>query len=117
MTAPRRMLVISFSYAPMLNARAFRWTALAAHFAAHGWQVDVLTSRQPGLPAEESAGQLRVHRVGSAWAESLRGLLRRRRGQVVHGAGAAAGVPAEVGMVSNGGITWIFAEISGKATP
>lgn len=90
---PRRLLVISFSYAPMLHARAFRWTALTRHFASRGWEVDVLTSWQPGA-AESVAGTLRIHRVGWRWAENLRNLLQRRRGQTAasgasaHGAGS-----------------------------
>src|SRR4051794_24379447 len=96
MTTQRRMLVITFCYAPMLNARAFRWTALAKHFSETGWQVDVLTTRQPGLPSEESAGHLRVHRVGSVWAESLRGMLRRQRGQVAARLSSAPGAGARL---------------------
>ena len=85
---PRRLLVISFSFAPMLHARAFRWTALAKHFAASGWEVDVLTSCPPG--AEEAIeGGLRVHRAGWRWAERLRSVLQRDRGQ-----SASASAPA-----------------------
>jgi hypothetical protein len=54
--APRRLLLVSFSYEPMLHARAFRWTALAKHFAARGWEVDVLTSWQPGARETTEAG-------------------------------------------------------------
>jgi glycosyltransferase involved in cell wall biosynthesis len=87
---PRRLLLVSFSFAPMLHARAFRWTALAKHFAAHGWEVDVLTSWQPGA-VETAEGGLRVHRTGWRWAERLRNVLQRERGQT---AAAAASAPA-----------------------
>lgn len=80
MTA-RRVLIISFSYAPMLNARAFRWTALAGHLAESGWEVDVVTSWQPGAASEDRAG-LRVHRAGWRWAEQLRKRLRQERRQL-----------------------------------
>lgn len=88
---PRRMLLISFSYAPMLNARAFRWTALAEHFASTGWEIDVVTSRQPGMAPGEAQGALRIHRAGWRWAEALRGLLRRQRGQVPESSGNKRG--------------------------
>ena len=92
---PRRMLVISFSYAPMLHARAFRWTALTRHFASRGWEVDVLTSWQPG--AQESvAGTLRIHRAGWRWAEKLRNLLQRRRGQTAASSAASPGTGSRI---------------------
>lgn len=78
----RRMLVITFSYAPMLNARAFRWTALAGYFAARGWEVDVVTSWHAEARDE---GPVRVHRAGWTWVERLRGTLRRQRGQTAGG--------------------------------
>jgi glycosyltransferase involved in cell wall biosynthesis len=86
----RRLLIITFSYAPMLNARAFRWTALANHFAGQGWEVDVVTSWQPGTRAE-AGERLRVHRVGWRWAEHLRKVLRQQRGQLPTGAQVRSG--------------------------
>jgi hypothetical protein len=96
---PRRLLVISFSYAPMLHARAFRWTALAGHFARNGWEVDVLTSWQPGSEDSRS-GPLRIHRTGWRWAERLRRVLRRGRGQLP--ASAAPGRPGLAGRLLGG---------------
>jgi glycosyltransferase involved in cell wall biosynthesis len=78
---PRRLLIISFSYAPMLHARAFRWTSLAGYFARSGWEVDVLTSWQPGS-SDSRSGSLAIHRAGWRWAESMRRILRRGRGQL-----------------------------------
>lgn len=81
MSGPRRMLVISAGYAPVLNARAFRWTALAEHFAGAGWEVDVVTMRHAGAAASPpAAGGLEVHRVGSAKVETVRGQARAREG-------------------------------------
>jgi glycosyltransferase involved in cell wall biosynthesis len=91
--SPRRILIITFSYAPMLNARAFRWTTLARHLARTGWEVDVLTSWQPG--AEPEAGErLQIRRVGWRWAEHLRKMLRQQRGQLAAGAPASSGTLA-----------------------
>jgi hypothetical protein len=75
-----RLLIVSFAYAPMLSARAFRWTAIAEYLAAAGWSVDVVTSWMPGTePFEERAG-VRVHRVSWRWSERLRGALGNARG-------------------------------------
>ncbi len=73
----RRMLVISASYAPVLNARAFRWTALAEHFAGNGWEVEVVTMLHPDAPAPSGPGPgVRVHRVGFGRVEGVRGRAR-----------------------------------------
>lgn len=71
----RRLLIISFAYAPMLSARAFRWTALAEYFAARGWEVDVVSSWAPGAEASEQRNGVRVHRPSWRWSERLRGEL------------------------------------------
>jgi glycosyltransferase involved in cell wall biosynthesis len=73
----RRMLVITASYAPLLNARAFRWTALAQHFAANGWEVDVVTMAHAGAPAGSTRlSGVQVHRVGGGVVDTLRGSAR-----------------------------------------
>lgn len=75
---PRRMLLITASYAPSLNARAFRWTTLAEHFAANGWEVDVVTMTHPDAPTGSAIlRDVRVHRAGARLVEALRGSARR----------------------------------------
>lgn len=59
-----RLVIITHGYAPALNARAFRWTALAEHWAAAGHDVEVVTVRSGGLPRIEMLNGVRVHRVG-----------------------------------------------------
>jgi len=68
----KKVMIVTFSYAPMLNARAFRWTALAEHLASAGWQVDVVASWQPDAPAAEMRKGVHVRRVGWRWAERAR---------------------------------------------
>lgn len=70
---PRKVLIVTFSYAPVLNPRAFRWTALAEHFAAGGWHVDVVTAWQPGAPFAETRQGVAIRRVGWRWAQRARG--------------------------------------------
>jgi hypothetical protein len=78
----RRVLIISFSYAPMLNPRAFRWTALAEGIARRGIEVDVITSWVTKSPLVEHHNGVTVYRAGWHWLESLRELIRRRRNRV-----------------------------------
>ena len=71
--APSKVLIVSFQYWPALNARAFRWTALAEGWAREGREVHVVCARVPDRPVLETQNGVRVHRVGSAWIERLRG--------------------------------------------
>lgn len=68
----RPVVIVSFSYAPRLNPRAFRWTAIAERFAALGHPVDVVTSWLPDSPDSESRNGVRVHRVGWKLLERAR---------------------------------------------
>lgn len=78
-STPLRLLVISFSYRPALNARAFRWTALAEKLAADGARVDVVTAWVPGAPERETVNGVRVHRAGWRCLERMRVRLQRQR--------------------------------------
>jgi glycosyltransferase involved in cell wall biosynthesis len=69
----RPIVIVSFSYAPRLNPRAFRWTALAERFAALGHPVDVVTSWLPGFPDSELRNGVRLWRAGWKLLESARG--------------------------------------------
>jgi glycosyltransferase involved in cell wall biosynthesis len=80
-----KVLIVSFHYWPALNARAFRWTALAEDWASQGREVHVVCARRPDRPVAETLNGVRVHRVGSAWIERLRGAA-----LPVAGAGTAA---------------------------
>jgi len=82
-----RILIITHSFAPELTPRAFRWAAIARSLAMSGHQVDVVCSRSPGTPAQESMEGVEVHRVhdplsrspvgGVAGSKRRPGLLRR----------------------------------------
>lgn len=66
---PRPVVIVSFSYAPRLNPRAFRWTAIAERLAANGHEVEVVTSWVPGAAETETAGGVRIHRAGWKFLE------------------------------------------------
>lgn len=83
------LLIVSFSYRPMLNPRAFRWTALAEEFARRGVRVHVVCSWQPGLLANEIVNGVEIHRVGNRFIERCRALLARLRGRGRQEAGSS----------------------------
>ncbi|MBA2686614.1 MAG: glycosyltransferase [Gemmatimonadaceae bacterium] len=70
-----RLLIITHAFAPGRNPRAFRWTALAEHWAQKGHDVVVLTGSVPGLPNMEFSNGVEVHRVGAGWIEKIRARL------------------------------------------
>src|SRR5678816_3558101 len=69
---PGKLLIVSFQYWPALNARAFRWTALAEDWASKGREVHVVCARLADRPAFETVNGVQVHRVGNLWIERLR---------------------------------------------
>ncbi len=71
-----RILIISHSYTPFLNPRAFRWSAIAEIWAAQGLKVDVITSWTPGLKRCEISNGVEIHRISGNVIERLRSLLR-----------------------------------------
>lgn len=88
---PRPVVIVSFSYAPRLNPRAFRWTAVAERLAADGRPVDVVTSWVPGAAGEETRGGVTVHRTGWRFLE------RGRSGMGGAGGGSGAASPGAMG--------------------
>src|SRR5690349_6277463 len=62
---PQSYLIIIYFYKPAISARAFRWAALAEHWAAQGHYVDVLTASQPGMPSVEQLDGVHVNRVNN----------------------------------------------------
>lgn len=77
----KRILVISFSYRPLNNPRAFRWTHLSKKIVAAGHSVDVVTSWVPGCSDTERLGNLSIHRAGWKFLERVRGRRRLAREQ------------------------------------
>ena len=75
-----RLLVVSYWYPPSISPRAFRWGALAEHWAERGWEVDVVAGWSPGLARRERMGGVEVHRPGFHLRGAARGALRRLRG-------------------------------------
>jgi len=66
------LLIVTYKYAPAVDPRAFRWTAIAEHWAAKGHVVDVICAWECGLPKEETRSGVRVHRVGGPILQLIR---------------------------------------------
>ncbi len=77
-------LVVTHSYAPDQTPRAFRWSAITEHWAAHDAHVDVVTSGRNAPDGDDRNGKVGIHRVGE------RAMGRMRLG---FGEGAVAGRP------------------------
>jgi hypothetical protein len=89
-----KLLIVTHAYAPDAAPRAFRWTAIAEHWAHEGETVHVVTTgRGGGEPLEHRNGVI-IHRVG----EALMGRLQRRTGvaglSASRGETTAASVPS-----------------------
>ena len=72
-----RILIISYFYAPINNARAFRWSAIAEHWVRKGHHVDVISVWMPALHREEILNGVHVYRVGGTITEGLRSQLKK----------------------------------------
>jgi glycosyltransferase involved in cell wall biosynthesis len=57
------ILLITYSFAPDLTPRAFRWTALAEQLAGRGHTVHVLCAADLGAFSEPQSSRVHVHRV------------------------------------------------------
>jgi glycosyltransferase involved in cell wall biosynthesis len=85
-----RVLIISAIYAPDTSPRAYRWSAIAEHWAARGHTVDVVAAWKPGDARDEIRNGVTVHRVGGMIER-----LRARLGGSSHRAVGAAPAPAK----------------------
>ena len=87
--ASSRVLIVTFSYWPTLNARAFRWTALAERWASQGVRVEVVSAWSPGLARHEVVNGVVIRRPGSGVIETLRNWLSNRRKATVNAQSAS----------------------------
>ncbi len=71
------LLVVTHSYKPLLNPRAFRWSAILEEWAKDGTKIDVITSWQPGLAREEIVNNVHILRVNDSIIEKLRTKLKK----------------------------------------
>lgn len=67
-----KILIISYSYHPSLTPRAFRWAAIAEHWAKEGHRVDVVCETVPLRAASEIINGVHVRRVGNNFLGRLK---------------------------------------------
>lgn len=70
-----RLLIVTYSYYPTVNPRAFRWTELAEYWASAGDSVDVIAGWSPGSSRMEVRNGVRIFRVGGELLERVRATL------------------------------------------
>ena len=95
-----KILVICYCYPPDPGPRAYRWSAIARHWAAAGHEVHVISARKGGAPTRETLDGVEVHRVGGAISENVRIRLERLRG------GGGTAEPSDEGIGSTGFSGW-----------
>ena len=80
-----KVLIICYCYPPDPGPRAYRWSAIAEHWADMGHEMHVISGWKLGALEEELLGAVHVHRVGGAFSENLRLWIERRRGRAKNG--------------------------------
>src|SRR3546814_9495015 len=56
-----KVLIVTHAYAPDAMPRAFRWTAIAEHWAREGAAVDIVTTGRRGTTATEGRNRSEEH--------------------------------------------------------
>jgi hypothetical protein len=77
-----KLLIISYSYAPDLTPRAFRWEKIVEHLATKGHQIDILCSGEPSATNE-------IHTEKAVRIYKVRDWLLNASSRVTPGAGVA----------------------------
>jgi glycosyltransferase involved in cell wall biosynthesis len=75
-----KALILTHLYAPSIDPRAFRWTAISEYWVSQGHSVDVLSAWRTGFAHEEMQNGVRVCRVGGAITENVRSFLEKAGG-------------------------------------
>lgn len=90
-----KLLIITYFYAPDLNPRAFRWTAIASNLARKGHQVDVLCAAVANGAANDRRDGVTVYRVRD-WLLNASARVAPKRESVPSGTGALSTLRAWV---------------------
>jgi hypothetical protein len=101
------ILILTYYFHPDASPRAFRWWAVARHWASQGHQLKVICRRQPGLAETETREGVEITRVGSLWSQNLRDSSRRSRNATADPVDAGSGKRALIGLLKAlYGLTW-----------
>ena len=66
-----RILVVDYSYPPLVSPRAIRWSAIAENWAGRGHHIDLVCCFRPGLAPYEEVNGVCVHRTGEVITGAL----------------------------------------------
>lgn len=77
MSIKQHYLILSYFYAPVVSARAFRWASLAEYWVRQEHQVDVICAWEPGLDRQEVRNGVNVFRVNTDLQERIRSFYKR----------------------------------------
>ncbi len=66
-----KIIVICYYYAPTVNPRSLRWTALCEDLAIRGHEVHVICKQESGFAKEESLNGVHCHRVGFSFRSTV----------------------------------------------
>jgi hypothetical protein len=86
-----RILLVTYSYAPRQDPRAYRWSGIAEQWASIGNEVDVICAAVPNVPRSEVRPGLEVLRVGNSVLARARALVTRNQPAPVSGEADRAG--------------------------
>jgi len=75
----KRKLIITYHYSPEIDPRAFRWAAVAEYWGTKGYEIDVVSVWEPGLPNSEVLNKVNVYRVRDNLA-ILKSFIKNREG-------------------------------------
>ena len=67
-----KILIISYSYYPDLNPRAFRWASIAEYWTRKNHDVTVVTTSNHNIISEDNIEGVEVIRVPESWFGLLR---------------------------------------------
>jgi len=98
------VVIVIFSYHPLPNPRAYRWSAIAAELARRGRRVVVVTGWRPGLDRRQRHDGVDIIRVGSRWLEQARAMA--GGGQRTRMTGAAGNGSASSAIAGAGARLW-----------
>ena len=65
-----KILLIAYSYPPLVNPRAFRWSAIAHELASRGHFLDVVTSASKHDSIKDEISNIKVHRAIDIFSSS-----------------------------------------------
>lgn len=81
MTRQKILILIPYYY-PNINPRPYRWTQIANYWASQGFDIQLITEKNPNFDNKQLLNGVTVHRVGYAALKSI--FLKKQRGEATN---------------------------------